>query len=72
MAEIKDFRKLFDRIPVLGETGFGSIAAAHDSQKLKNKNSYLRLRGRHSGFDDWRAPVLAADRQARKPVGDRF
>ena len=72
MAEIKTLKTLFDQIPIYGETGLAGVARAHDSQNLKIKNTHLRLYSRRSGFDDWRAPVLAANRTSRKSFSDRF
>ena len=72
MAETKNLKTLFEKIPVYGETGLAGVARAHDSQNLKIKNTHLRLSGRFSGFDDRRAPFLAADRPSRKSFEDRF
>jgi hypothetical protein len=71
MAET-NFRELFDRIPVYGETGFAAAAAAHDSKNPKNKSQYMRLRGGYTCAADRRAPFLAADHTPRKPFGYRF
>ncbi|MBI4350622.1 MAG: hypothetical protein HY550_04220 [Elusimicrobia bacterium] len=74
MAEIKNFRELFDRIPVYGESGFAAAArlAVHDSSNLKKKNTDLRRYGRASGLNDLRQTFLAADLPARKSFRYRF
>lgn len=66
MAGTKNFRELFDSIPVYGETGFARIAARHDSSNLKIKNTILRRSGHPPSFADWRKTFLAPDLSPRK------
>lgn len=72
MADTQNFRVLFDRIPVSGESGFARVAAVHDSSNPKKKNTDLRRYGRAAGFADLRQAVLAADLSSRKSFRYRF
>lgn len=72
MAELKNLRVLFDRIPVHGESGFARAAAVHDSSNLKKTDTDLRRRGGGPRFTDLRQAVLAADFPSRKSFRYRF